>query len=86
MRSLPASAAGRHRARPPRHRPLPTCSVHKLDKKYYQDGEHAYEMHCKLDRKTVDLPELHEASEPLLRVAKPAPEGGAAAASASADE
>lgn len=67
-------------------------SEHKLDKKYYQDGEHAYEMHCKLTRASVGLPELTDASVPLRRKAEEtaapgepvAPVAAAAAAAATA--
>ncbi len=51
---------------------VPSRSEHKLDKKYYQDGEHAYEMHCKLSRASVGLPELTEESLPLRRKAEEA--------------
>ena len=46
-------------------------SVHKLDRKYYQDGENAYEMHCTLNREVVSLPLLTEADVAVCR-----PDGG----------
>jgi hypothetical protein len=45
--------------------------VHKLDRKYYQDGENAFEMHCTLNREVVGLPALTDVSDALKR-----PEGG----------